>query len=86
MNLSNQPEPATLVIHNAKVFTVDEAQPIASAVAVRGSEIVFVGDDEGSLEGLKRALDEWKAANPEMRWVLPNGKTRTGAGRRDFDP
>ena len=34
---------ADLIIINANVYTVDEANPTAEAVAVRGSQILFVG-------------------------------------------
>lgn len=49
-----QPPPdarADLVLKNAWVYTVDEAGSVAQAVAIRGNEIVYVGDDEGA-EGL----------------------------------
>lgn len=36
-------EPADLILHNAKVWTADEARPLAQAVAVRGNRIVKVG-------------------------------------------
>jgi predicted amidohydrolase YtcJ len=36
-------EPADRVFTNATVYTADDAQPTAEAVAVRGSQIVFVG-------------------------------------------
>ncbi len=42
------PEPADLLIRHAKVYTLEEAQPQAQAVAVRGERIVFVGDDAGA--------------------------------------
>jgi predicted amidohydrolase YtcJ len=42
-------EPATLIVHNAQVYTVNDARPTAHAVAVRGERIVFVGDSEGAL-------------------------------------
>ena len=38
---------ADLVIRNARVYTVDSAQPWAEAVAVRGERIVYVGPDSG---------------------------------------
>lgn len=38
---------ADLIFINAKVYTVDEDNPHAKAVAVRGNEIVFVGDEAG---------------------------------------
>jgi len=40
--------PADYVFTNAKVYTVNEAQPWAEAVAVRGNEIVYVGDAAGA--------------------------------------
>jgi predicted amidohydrolase YtcJ len=43
-------EPATLIVHNAKVYTVYDAQPTAEAVAVRGDRIVLVGDSDAALE------------------------------------
>ena len=38
-------EPATLVIHNGKIVTVDGARPEAQALAVRGDRIVAVGTE-----------------------------------------
>ena len=38
-----QPEPATLVVTNGKVVTVEDSQPEAQAVAVRGDRIVALG-------------------------------------------
>ena len=40
-------EPADLVLTNAFVYTVDADRSVAEAVAIRGNEIVFVGNDEG---------------------------------------
>lgn len=40
--------PADLLIRDAGVYTVDPARPWAEAVAVRGGEIVFVGDLAGA--------------------------------------
>ena len=40
---------ADLIITNAKVFTVDDQNPRAGAVAVKGNEIVYVGDDAGAV-------------------------------------
>lgn len=39
-------EPATLVLRNGKIVTVDDSVPEAAAVAVRGYTIVAVGSDE----------------------------------------
>lgn len=38
-------KPADLVLVNGKVYTVDTAHPLASALAVRGGRILFVGSD-----------------------------------------
>jgi predicted amidohydrolase YtcJ len=42
----NQPAPATLVLRNGKVVTVDAATPEAQAVAIRGDRIVAVGTNQ----------------------------------------
>lgn len=47
----SQPAPqgaADVVFTNANVYTVNEAQPRAEAVAVKGNEIVYVGDAAGA--------------------------------------
>lgn len=41
---SPQQRGADVVFTNAKVYTVNEAQPWAEAVAIKGDEIVYVGD------------------------------------------
>lgn len=41
-------ENADLVLRNATVWTVDDANPRARAVAVRGGRIVYVGSDDGA--------------------------------------
>jgi len=40
--------PADTVITGGKIYTVDEEQPWAEAMAVRGGEIVYVGDSAGA--------------------------------------
>ena len=42
-------EAATLILHNGRVWTVDDGQPEAQAVAVRGDTIVKVGDNAAVL-------------------------------------
>jgi predicted amidohydrolase YtcJ len=42
-------EPADLIVHNAQVYTVNAAQPVAQAVASRGDRIVFVGANSGAM-------------------------------------
>lgn len=41
---------AELIITNAKIFTSDEANPHAEAVAIKGNRIVYVGTNEGVQE------------------------------------
>ncbi len=42
----NPPAPATLVLRNGKVVTVDAAMPEAQAIAIRGDRIVAVGTNQ----------------------------------------
>ena len=58
-------ERATLIIHNAQVYTVNSAQPTAQAVALRGDRIVFVG-------GNGPALD---LRGPQTRVIDAGGRT-----------
>ena len=41
------PPAAELVLRGGAVFTADASNPTATAVAVRGGRIVYVGNDEG---------------------------------------
>lgn len=43
-------QPADRVAYNGKIYTSNEAQPWATAVAITGTDIVYVGDDEGVVE------------------------------------
>ncbi|MDF1504205.1 amidohydrolase [Roseisolibacter sp. H3M3-2] len=43
------PPPADLVVTNARIYTVDDARPLAAAMAVRGGRVQFVGDSRGAL-------------------------------------
>ena len=51
-------QPADLLIHNARVFTADPANPHAEAVAVRGNHIVFVGPNS--------AAEAWRGPNTRL--------------------
>ena len=42
-------EPATLILTNAVIHTVDPNRPKAQAVAIRGDRIVFVGSERGAM-------------------------------------
>ena len=48
------PTDADIIITDAHVFTADQDQPVAQAVAIRGKHIVYVGDEQGA--------KEWKGA------------------------
>jgi len=41
-------DPADLVVANADIFTSDRSHPRASALAVRGERIIYVGDNAGA--------------------------------------
>ena len=41
------PEPANIIIANAKIYTSDESKPRAEAVAIQGNRILYVGDNKG---------------------------------------
>ena len=58
-------QPADLILHNARIYTVDPHRPIAEALAVRGDRILFVGSERGAL-----AL-----AGPQTRRLDAGGKT-----------
>jgi predicted amidohydrolase YtcJ len=60
--LSSQqaPQPAELIVTNARIYTVDDARPIADAMAVRGGRVQFVGSERGArvfLGSQTRVLD-----------------------------
>ena len=58
-------ERATLIIHNAQVYTAHAGQPTAQAVAVRGDRIVLIGTSQAALE----------LRGPETRVVDADGGT-----------
>ena len=58
-------ERATLIIHNAQVYTSHVGQPTAQAVAVRGDRIVLIGSSQAALE----------LRGPETRVVDADGGT-----------
>lgn len=41
--------PADLIITGARIYTVDDARPLAQAIAVRGGRVAFVGSERGAL-------------------------------------
>jgi len=52
------PVTADLVLHNARIATMDSAQPLAGALAVQGDRIVWVGEEE--------AVDSWIGPGTEV--------------------
>jgi predicted amidohydrolase YtcJ len=58
-------EPADLVLRGGKIITVDERQPVAEALAVRGDRLVAVGDNR----------DLEKLIGPQTRVIELDGKT-----------
>ena len=79
-------DPADLIVHHAKVVTVDPQFRIVEAIAVRGERIVAVGGDE---DVLKLAGPKTKVIDLEGRTVLPglmDSHTHpTGAAMYEFD-
>jgi len=63
-----RPAPADLILHRAKVVTVDEEFSIHEAVAVRGNKIVFVGSNE---DVEKYMLPSTTVIDLEGQLVLP---------------
>src|SRR5262249_41963244 len=46
---AQQPQPADLIVTNARIYTVDDSRPFVSALAVRGGRVAFVGDARGAM-------------------------------------
>lgn len=41
--------PADLIVTNARIYTVDDARPVAEAMAIRAGRVQFVGSERGAL-------------------------------------
>jgi len=65
---NREPLGADLLIRNARVYTVDDAQPWAEAVAIRGDRIVWVGSD-AEADGQKG--ERTRVIDAEGRLLLP---------------
>ena len=61
-------EHADMVVHNGRVYTVNDAQPWAEAIAVRGDRIVHVGSDESTKAYIGPRTD---VVDLEGKMVLP---------------
>ena len=62
---SEPPEPADIVFVNGNVYTVNDAQPQAEAIAIKGERIVFVGSN----------AEAKKYSGPATRTIDLKGKT-----------
>lgn len=62
------PEPADLIVHNAKIVTVDANFRIAEALAVRGDKIVAVGSEK---DVLRLKGPKTKSLDAGGRTILP---------------
>ena len=58
---------ADWVLHNARIYTMDEAQPEAEALAIRGNRILMVGSDRDVLG----AYSDARRVDAEGRTVVP---------------
>jgi predicted amidohydrolase YtcJ len=47
--VAQQQQSADLIVTNARIYTVDEAHPLADAMAVRGGKVQFVGSARGAM-------------------------------------
>jgi predicted amidohydrolase YtcJ len=59
-----EPQPPDLIVHNANVYTMNEAQPTANALAVRGERFVAIGGSDEVLRlrgGATRVIDAQRA-------------------------
>ena len=61
-------EPADLVVSNARIYTVNNVQPWAEAMAVRGNLIVYVGSQNGAEQWVG---PETEIMDVEGRMVMP---------------
>lgn len=62
------PQGPTLILHNANVITMDEAQPKAQAIAIAGNKIMAVGSDS---EILKRAGAKTEILDVQGKTIIP---------------
>ena len=60
-----QQQPADLIVTNARIYTVDDARPLADAMTVRGGKVQFVGS----------ALNAMTLRGPSTRVVDLGGRT-----------
>src|SRR5205823_4649383 len=66
--MGQAPEPADFVLQGGKVYTLDAKDTVASAVAVRGERIVFIGSDAEAAKYIGPKTEISQAAG---RTVIP---------------
>jgi hypothetical protein len=67
-------QPADLVVHNAVIYTVNESQPRAEAVAVRGGRFVVVGSNADAMKLIGTGT---RVVDAGGKTVVPGCKMRT---------
>ncbi len=88
---------ADLVLTNARVYTVNDGTPWADAVAIRGSEFVYVGDTDGAMDyvGASTVNIDMRGrfimpgiidahTHPGLMGVAQYGETLPRSSREDF--
>ena len=61
-------ESADLILSGAKIFTANEQQPWAEAIAIKNGKFIYVGDSAGAS---KYRSDATQSVNLEGRLVIP---------------
>ena len=64
-------QPADLIVHNAKVVTVDAKFTVVEAVAVRGGKIAAVGTSADPAQGRRRRRREARPCCRDLRQPRP---------------
>jgi len=65
-----QAQPADLIVTNARIYTVDDARPMAAAMAVRGGRVQFVGDAREAADSVDRGGQQRFADLPAGELLL----------------
>ena len=75
---------ADMIIHNGPIYTMDENQPTAEAVATKGGEIIYVGDMQGA-EALKTSSTEMMdlEGNTMLPGLIESHAHMMGIGQED---
>ena len=68
VSCAKKPETANLVIINARIYTVNSAQPWAEAVAIKGEKIIYVGSSKAARRYIDTAT---RVIEAQGRLLLP---------------